>query len=221
MPGRPTNRHPNPLAGGETHRSQFGAAAIVGYSRSGARGNQGARGCSAVGSASPCQGEGREFESRHPLECGDLFSERSRHVGRTTRWRGRAARHRPAKPFTRVRIPSPPPHSRSRPEAVLGAIGAAVARFPDTEEVTGSIPVSPTKEPPVSRGFSVSRPDSRAERAGGGSILGFVTGETRRRAAIARRRRARCRPPRGRRRGASRRSSTAPSRRCGRGRTRR
>ena len=25
-----------------------------------------------------------------------------------------------------------------------GAIGAAVARFPDTEEVTGSIPVSPT-----------------------------------------------------------------------------
>ena len=29
------------------------------------------RGCSAVGSASPCQGEGREFESRHPLhvEC--------------------------------------------------------------------------------------------------------------------------------------------------------
>ena len=28
-------------------------------------------GCSAVGSASPCQGEGREFESRHPLECGD------------------------------------------------------------------------------------------------------------------------------------------------------
>ena len=27
-----------------------------------------ARGCSAVGSASPCQGEGRGFESRHPLE---------------------------------------------------------------------------------------------------------------------------------------------------------
>ena len=25
-------------------------------------------GCSAVGSASPCQGEGREFESRHPLK---------------------------------------------------------------------------------------------------------------------------------------------------------
>ena len=27
-------------------------------------------GCSAVGSASPCQGEGREFESRHPLWYG-------------------------------------------------------------------------------------------------------------------------------------------------------
>lgn len=34
------------------------------------------------------------------------------------------------------------------------AIGAAVARFPDTEEVTGSIPVSPTKKPPETRGFS-------------------------------------------------------------------
>lgn len=70
-------------------------------------------GCSAVGSAQPCQGWGREFESRHPLEWRELSSawlaDRSRHVGRTTsRWRGRAARHRPAKPFTRVRIPSPP-----------------------------------------------------------------------------------------------------------------
>src|SRR5215208_8322655 len=34
----------------------------------------------------------------------------------------------------------------ARPER---AIGAAVARFPDTEEVTGSIPVSPTAEPQV------------------------------------------------------------------------
>lgn len=28
------------------------------------------------------------------------------------------------------------------------AIGAAVARFPDTEEVAGSIPVSPTRKAP-------------------------------------------------------------------------
>jgi hypothetical protein len=31
-----------------------------------------------------------------------------------------------------------------RPGFRFRAIGAAVARFPDTEEVTGSIPVSPT-----------------------------------------------------------------------------
>ena len=54
-------------------------------------------------------------------------------------WCGREARQRPAKPFTRVRIPSPP-----RLATKHWAIGAAVARFPDTEEVTGSNPVSPT-----------------------------------------------------------------------------
>ena len=48
-------------------------------------------------------------------------------------WVGREVRHRPAKPFTPVRIRYPP-----------RAIGAAGARFPDTEEVTGSIPVSRT-----------------------------------------------------------------------------
>ena len=37
------------------------------------------------------------------------------------------------------------------------AIGAAVARFPDTEEVTGSIPVSPTeKDPRETGGFLLS-----------------------------------------------------------------
>ncbi len=50
------------------------------------------------------------------------------------RWSGREARQRTANPCTRVQIPSPP-----------RAAGAAVARFPDTEEVTGSIPVSPTR----------------------------------------------------------------------------
>jgi hypothetical protein len=58
-------------------------------------------------------------------------------VARLERWSGREARQRPAKPYTRVRIPSPP-------RITARAIGAAVARFPDTEEVTGSIPVSPT-----------------------------------------------------------------------------
>ena len=50
-------------------------------------------------------------------------------------WVGREARQRPAKPYTRVRIPYPP-----------RAIGAGVARFLHTEEVTGSIPVSPTSK---------------------------------------------------------------------------
>ena len=51
--------------------------------------------------ASPCHGEGREFESRHPL-AGQV------EPGRKTRWGGRVARRRPAKPYTRVRFPSPP-----------------------------------------------------------------------------------------------------------------
>ncbi len=49
-------------------------------------------------------------------------------------WSGREARQRPAKPSTRVQIPSPPPRT----------ISSAGERFPDTEEVTGSIPVSST-----------------------------------------------------------------------------
>src|SRR5688500_14137810 len=63
------------------------------------------------------------------------------------RWIGREARQRPAKPYTRVRIPYPPP---GRESFSTWAIGAAVARFPDTEEVTGSIPVSPTTTRPRS-----------------------------------------------------------------------
>ena len=80
------------------------------------------------------------------------------------RWSGREARQRPAKPSTRVQIPSPPrlrgarARRRVRPPGRRRAIGAAVARFPDTEEVTGSIPVSPTTaEPQVTDlGLSVS-----------------------------------------------------------------
>jgi hypothetical protein len=53
------------------------------------------------------------------------------------RWSGREARQRTANPCTRVQIPSPP-----------RAIGAVGARFPDTEEVTGSNPVSPTSITP-------------------------------------------------------------------------
>jgi hypothetical protein len=49
-------------------------------------------------------------------------------------------------------------HTGSNPVATsthmyTRAIGAAVARFPDTEEVTGSIPVSPTNSPREIGGF--------------------------------------------------------------------
>jgi hypothetical protein len=54
------------------------------------------------------------------------------------RWSGRVVRQRPAKPCTRVRFPSPPPRWTR-------AISSAGERFPDTEEVTGSIPVSRTR----------------------------------------------------------------------------
>ena len=59
------------------------------------------------------------------------------------RWSGREARQRTANPCTRVQIPSPP-----------RAIGAVGARFPDTEEVTGSNPVSPTSIIPGQTGFA-------------------------------------------------------------------
>src|SRR5262249_31343860 len=84
----------------------------------------------------PCQGEGRGFESRHPLEGASGIN--------PPRWSGRVVRQRPAKPCTRVRFPSPPP-TFDPP----GAISSAGERFPDTEEVTGSIPVSRTRVFPV------------------------------------------------------------------------
>jgi hypothetical protein len=48
------------------------------------------------------------------------------------------------------------------------AIGAAVARFPDTEEVTGSIPVSPTTAPPRGRFFADVAQLARAPPCQGG-----------------------------------------------------
>ena len=56
---------------------------------------------------------------------------------------------------SRPRVFESRPHLHSAPAELIWAIGAAVARFPDTEEVTGSIPVSPTeRRPPELRGFS-------------------------------------------------------------------
>ena len=93
------------------------------------------------GSASPCQGEGREFESRHPL------GEASRWGSPAVVWpRGEAAACKAV-------------YTGSNPVATsdnsIWAIGAAVARFPDTEEVTGSNPVSPTTQLVSLRAFDV------------------------------------------------------------------
>jgi hypothetical protein len=73
-------------------------------------------------------------------------SSSARRWSKPPRWSGREARQRTANPSTRVQIPSPPrllgvPLRGPGPSR---AIGAVVARFLDTEEVTGSNPVSPT-----------------------------------------------------------------------------
>ena len=72
------------------------------------------RGNSSVGRAQPCQGWGREFESRFPLQFvspvrslrpGDLFRGLS----------GRVVMQRPAKPCTPVRFRPQPPNAPGRP----------------------------------------------------------------------------------------------------------
>src|SRR5438105_13274349 len=57
-----------------------------------------------VGRASPCQGEGRGFESRRPL-WKVRMPLRHAPCGGVAEW----LRQGPAKPCTRVRFPSPPP----------------------------------------------------------------------------------------------------------------
>ena len=121
MPGRDRNNTAHPLADLRAH-VRYGVASPGVLPRS--------RGRSAVGSASPCQGEGRGFESRRPLE---------RPVGFFW-WSGREARQRTANPCTRVQIPSPPRKSTQQ----RGRLAQGLERYLDTVEVTGSIPVSPT-----------------------------------------------------------------------------
>ncbi len=104
------------------------------------------------GSASPCQGEGREFESRHPLEWESL-QVRAHHGGVAER-RGSGLQSRIRGFKSRLHLS----------QLNTWAIGAAVARFPDTEEVTGSNPVSPTQNPGLDRGFSLPSA-ARATRA--------------------------------------------------------
>ena len=119
------------------------------------------------GSASPCQGEGREFESRHPLEFS-LIARSAAHGGQPDVLRfgrhGGLAERRGSGLQSRIhgfesRIHLQPEAHRQQ----AWAIGAAVARFPDTEEVTGSIPVSPTtRKPPLNGAFFVSTASNRS-----------------------------------------------------------
>jgi hypothetical protein len=85
-------------------------------------------------------------------------------------WSGREARQRTANPSTRVQIPSPPRLLNTHRVWELGpsrAIGAVVARFLDTEEVTGSNPVSPTstRQPPTCQTWSGADFVNRQTRA--------------------------------------------------------
>ena len=107
------------------------------------------RGCGSVGRASPCQGEGRGFESRHPLHPQGLPAHGSppsgppeggsmRVPGGVAEW----FRQGSAKPCTPVQFRAPPPPDLY--DRVSRARSSAGERFPDTEEVTGSNPVAPT-----------------------------------------------------------------------------
>lgn len=84
---------------------------------------------------------------------------RSRHVGRTTH--GGVAERLGTGLQSRLHGFESRRHLAHNRTACIGAIGAAVARFPDTEEVTGSIPVSRTaqyrRKPPDFRGFFALR----------------------------------------------------------------
>ena len=107
-------------------------------------------GRSAAGSASPCQGEGRGFESRRPLGGTSVPSRTSRSgcprlTGEVSGGVAEWLRQGPAKPCTRVRFPPPP-----------RAISSAGEHYLDTVGVTGSIPVSRTSNKRPGQGLGQS-----------------------------------------------------------------
>jgi hypothetical protein len=97
-------------------------------------------GRSAAGSASPCQGEGRGFESRRPLERpfqGSYPVEWPR--GEATACKAVYTGSNPVSTSVGDGTSKAPPRQHG-----TGRLAQGLARFPDTEEVTGSNPVSPT-----------------------------------------------------------------------------
>jgi hypothetical protein len=151
-------------------------AAAMGYRFDRSERVRAACGRGSVGRASPCQGEGRGFESRRPL---------GRPLSRSARWSGREARQRPAKPCTRVQIPSPPrcpPGARPSRVPPPRGVGAGrttqdtayvvrrpsrsrsavwLAHLPDTEGVGGSNPLAITAAPQPRTLLRASLPRSR------------------------------------------------------------
>ena len=119
-----------------------------------------ARGRGSAGRASPCQGEGRGFESRRPL---------GRRPGNRPDFLGGVAERRGNGLQIRVRGFK----SRRHLETLLGPLAQWLARFLDTEEVTGSIPVWSTKNPyftgkfdprPVLVAALATRQDAQSQR---------------------------------------------------------
>jgi len=92
------------------------------------------RGRGSVGRASPCQGEGRGFESRRPLGGADRRPRAPRPLAEWPSGLGKGLQS-PVRGFD----------SRLRLDPGSRALSSAGERFPDTEEVTGSIPVAPTR----------------------------------------------------------------------------
>ena len=152
------------------------------------------RGRSAAGSASPCQGEGRGFESRRPLEDASrrLAAPTSRCAaacqaagrgdrisvapGGVAEW----LRQGPAKPCTRVRFP-PPPRNNVASGGHIRAISSVGEHYLDTVGVTGSIPVSPTRYRP-----RIPGPVGASEAFGKVRISGPVRNESARSPRAAR-----------------------------------
>jgi hypothetical protein len=119
-----------------------------------------ARGCGAVGSAQPCQGWGRGFESRHPLDGAEALTP-------AVEW--------PSGEATACKAVHTGSIPVSTSEIDPGAISSAGERFPDTEEVTGSIPVSRTTFD-VGQASYVMRAYSYAQRRSTPAVAADVIG---------------------------------------------
>ena len=135
-------------------------------------------GRSAAGSASPCQGEGRGFESRRPLEAPPNASTQVASGGRRRLRRQHPAAwpsglgkglQSPVRGFdSRRRLAN----TITAPAVFIRAISSVGEHYLDTVGVTGSIPVSPTLRNVRQRGTtrsdrvpnSVGRYQSRLER---------------------------------------------------------